>query len=635
MTQILFMSPSEQLAKRVNEIAAEHDLEVDVRVGVMKEAENIVSNAIKHNTKVVISRGGTAYLLKQKFDIPVVLTKLTSGSYINAFEKIRNTHGPVAFFSVEEIHDNVKSLCYFLNVDANYYYFNDTESAIAAVKQAKKDGNVFGVGGVLTKIYAEQLNMDYYTLENNREDIETALESAQQILKSVLDGERRNRILQLHLKRYETIFNYTHDGIIAIDKKGKVEVVNKQADEILPLKNKPYEGRHIEEILPETKLPSVLQSGNKELDELMKIGNVIINTNRVPIIIDGEVEGVVATFRDIESIRNSEQKIRSNLHRKGLASRYRFSDMIGESPSIRRAIRIAKSYAHTNSNILISGEIGTGKEMFAHAIHHESSRRKKPFVTINCTNYSSQALQADLLGYEDGFSPFGVKGSKEGAFELAHGGTLFLDKIGDAPLDVQSLLAQIINTKEVRRIGGDKVIPIDVRIIASTSHNLTEKIKQEHFLEELMYSLSVLTLYIPPLHERDRDYILFCDTWFHRNFGADYALYKRQIDTIIHYFQGYEWKGNIRQLSNIVERVSVLLKNDMTVEEILSTLPHEENELVHNQDVTLGKWSRSSIVEALTTSHLNISRAARTLNCSRSTLYKKMKELNIKINNLH
>lgn len=635
MTQILFMSPSEQLAKRVNEIAAEHDLEVDVRVGVMKEAENIVSNAIKHNTKVVISRGGTAYLLKQKFDIPVVLTKLTSGSYINAFEKIRNTHGPVAFFSVEEIHDNVKSLCYFLNVDANYYYFNDTESAIAAVKQAKKDGNVFGVGGVLTKIYAEQLNMDYYTLENNREDIETALESAQQILKSVLDGERRNRILQLHLKRYETIFNYTHDGIIAIDKKGKVEVVNKQADEILPLKNKPYEGRHIEEILPETKLPSVLQSGNKELDELMKIGNVIINTNRVPIIINGEVEGVVATFRDIESIRNSEQKIRSNLHRKGLASRYRFSDMIGESPSIRRAIRIAKSYAHTNSNILISGEIGTGKEMFAHAIHHESSRRKKPFVTINCTNYSSQALQADLLGYEDGFSPFGVKGSKEGAFELAHGGTLFLDKIGDAPLDVQSLLAQIINTKEVRRIGGDKVIPIDVRIIASTSHNLTEKIKQEQFLEELMYSLSVLTLYIPPLHERDRDYILFCDTWFHRNFGADYALYKRQIDTIIHYFQGYEWKGNIRQLSNIVERVSVLLKNDMTVEEILSTLPHEENELVHNQDVTLGKWSRSSIVEALTTSHLNISRAARTLNCSRSTLYKKMKELNIKINNLH
>lgn len=559
MTQILLISPSEMLAEQMKTIAEERGIGIETCTAILEEAESIAIDAIKRGIKVIISRSGMAFLLKQKCHIPVVDTKLTSGSYINAFEKIRMVNGPVAFFSIDKIQDNVRSLCYFLHVDANYYYFKDTEGAQAAVKQAIKDGNIFGVGGVLTKKFAEKLQLDYYTLENTREDIETALDTAQQILQSVF---------------------------------------------------------------------SVLQNGNKELDELMKIGNVIINTNRVPIIVDGEIEGVVATFRDIESIKNSEQKIRSSLHRKGLASRYRFADMIGESRAIRRAIRIAKSYAHTNSNILISGEIGTGKEMFAHAIHHESNRRNKPFVTINCTNYSSQALQADLLGYENGFSPFGIKGSKEGAFELAHGGTLFLDKIGDSPLEVQSLLARIIDAKEVRRIGGDKVIPIDVRIIASTSHNLTKDASQGHFLEELMYSLSVLTLHIPSLHERDMDYVLFCDTWFHRNFGADYVLYKKKIDIIVHYFQGYEWKGNIRQLSNIIERISVLLKNDMTVEEIISTLPHGENELIRDQNVTLGKWTRSSIVEALTASHLNISRTARMLNCSRSTLYKKMKDIN-------
>ncbi len=559
MTQILLISPSEMLAEQMKTIAEERGIGIETCTAILEEAESIAIDAIKRGIKVIISRSGMAFLLKQKCHIPVVDTKLTSGSYINAFEKIRMVNGPVAFFSIDKIQDNVRSLCYFLHVDANYYYFKDTEGAQAAVKQAIKDGNIFGVGGVLTKKFAEKLQLDYYTLENTREDIETALDTAQQILQSVF---------------------------------------------------------------------SVLQNGNKELDELMKIGNVIINTNRVPIIVDGEIEGVVATFRDIESIKNSEQKIRSSLHRKGLASRYRFADMIGESRAIRRAIRIAKSYAHTNSNILISGEIGTGKEMFAHAIHHESNRRNKPFVTINCTNYSSQALQADLLGYENGFSPFGIKGSKEGAFELAHGGTLFLDKIGDSPLEVQSLLARIIDAKEVRRIGGDKVIPIDVRIIASTSHNLTKDASQGHFLEELMYSLSVLTLHIPSLHERDMDYVLFCDTWFHRNFGADYVLYKKKIDIIVHYFQGYEWKGNIRQLSNIIERISVLLKNDMTVEEIISTLPHGGNELIRNQNVTLGKWTRSSIVEALTASHLNISRTARMLNCSRSTLYKKMKDIN-------
>lgn len=559
MTQILLISPSEMLAEQMKTIAEERGIGIETCTAILEEAESIAIDAIKRGIKVIISRSGMAFLLKQKCHIPVVDTKLTSGSYINAFEKIRMVNGPVAFFSIDKIQDNVRSLCYFLHVDANYYYFKDTEGAQAAVKQAIKDGNIFGVGGVLTKKFAEKLQLDYYTLENTREDIETALDTAQQILQSVF---------------------------------------------------------------------SVLQNGNKELDELMKIGNVIINTNRVPIIVDGEIEGVVATFRDIESIKNSEQKICSSLHRKGLASRYRFADMIGESRAIRRAIRIAKSYAHTNSNILISGEIGTGKEMFAHAIHHESNRRNKPFVTINCTNYSSQALQADLLGYENGFSPFGIKGSKEGAFELAHGGTLFLDKIGDSPLEVQSLLARIIDAKEVRRIGGDKVIPIDVRIIASTSHNLTKDASQGHFLEELMYSLSVLTLHIPSLHERDMDYVLFCDTWFHRNFGADYVLYKKKIDIIVHYFQGYEWKGNIRQLSNIIERISVLLKNDMTVEEIISTLPHGENELIRDQNVTLGKWTRSSIVEALTASHLNISRTARMLNCSRSTLYKKMKDIN-------
>lgn len=559
MTQILLISPSEMLAEQMKTIAEERGIGIETCTAILEEAESIAIDAIKRGIKVIISRSGMAFLLKQKCHIPVVDTKLTSSSYINAFEKIRMVNGPVAFFSIDKIQDNVRFLCYFLHVDANYYYFKDTEGAQAAVKQAIKDGNIFGVGGVLTKKFAEKLQLDYYTLENTREDIETALDTAQQILQSVF---------------------------------------------------------------------SVLQNGNKELDELMKIGNVIINTNRVPIIVDGEIEGVVATFRDIESIKNSEQKIRSSLHRKGLASRYRFADMIGESRAIRRAIRIAKSYAHTNSNILISGEIGTGKEMFAHAIHHESNRRNKPFVTINCTNYSSQALQADLLGYENGFSPFGIKGSKEGAFELAHGGTLFLDKIGDSPLEVQSLLARIIDAKEVRRIGGDKVIPIDVRIIASTSHNLTKDASQGHFLEELMYSLSVLTLHIPSLHERDMDYVLFCDTWFHRNFGADYVLYKKKIDIIVHYFQGYEWKGNIRQLSNIIERISVLLKNDMTVEEIISTLPHGGNELIRNQNVTLGKWTRSSIVEALTASHLNISRTARMLNCSRSTLYKKMKDIN-------
>lgn len=633
MSKILFISPSVQLAARAREIIAERSLEVEVQVASLKESKKIASRAVENGIKVLISRGGNASILQKCFAVPVIKVKLTSGCYIEAFEKIRSIEGPVAFFSVEEIQDNVKTLCYLMDVESNFYRFDNEMAAEDVVKKAVRDGNVLGIGGVVTEKYAGLYDLDYVTLENSREDIEMALDSAQQVLASLQREEIRRKSLQLQLQRYEVIFNYTHDGIIAIDKKGKVEVVNKQAEKILPLKNKPYEGQYIENILPSTKMHTVLRSGEMETDELMKVGNAIINTNRIPIIIDGQIEGVVATFRDIESIRISEQKIRSNLHKKGLASKYRFTDMIGESKAIQRAIRIAKGYAKNNSNILLLGEIGVGKEMFAHSIHRESRRRNMPFVVVNCANVSPVVLLADLQGYEEGSSPFGAKGHKEGMFELAHGGTLFLDKIEDAPLGVQALLLRVLEDNEVRRIGGDHVIPIDVRVIVSANKTLTKKIEEGTFLEELFYAISVLTLEIPPLRERGDDYLLLCSDWFRRSFGADFRKYEGKIKDIEEYIKGYTWKGNIRQLSNFVERVSVLLKNDMSVEEVVSTLPGLAHPADEKENVMLGKWTRAAVLEALSESKLNISRAARLLNCSRSTLYKKMDEFNIKITN--
>lgn len=392
----------------------------------------------------------------------------------------------------------------------------------------------------------------------------------------------------------------------------------------------------IEDVLPTTRLKSTLKSGEMEIDELMKVENAIINTNRIPILIGDQIEGVVATFRDIESIQITEQKIRSNLHKRGMVSRHRFADIIGESDAIKKAIRIAKSYAKYTSNIMLIGEIGTGKEMFAHSIHRESQRRNHPLVTLNCANISSAALLAELQGYENGYGPFGNKGRKEGAFELAHGGTLFLDKVEAAPLEVQAVLLRILEDKEVRRMGGDHVIPVDVRIIASTNPAIFGEIENENFLEELYYMLGVLTLEIPPLRERAGDSLLLCNEWFHHFFGADYRKYEDKILTIEQHMEGYNWKGNVRQLSNFVERVGVLLTNGVAVEDILSTLPRlkpKETE-PKETDVTLERWSREAIIKALSVNQLNVSRTARLLKCSRSTLYKKMEEFNIRITNM-
>ena len=636
MKSILFIAPSEQVAVRAETVIARRNMsDVEVKLGSFEKARKIVAEAIGLGTKIVVSRGGTASDLRKIFDIPIIDVKFSSGCYIEAFEKIRNVRGKIAFFSVEEIQDTVKTLCYILNVETSWYRFNNEESAEKAVRLAIDEGNVLGVGGAVTGKCASRQGLEYIVLENSLEEIEIALESAQLALSSLIAEEKKRKVLQLQLERYEAIFNYTHDGIIAIDKHGKVEVVNKQAEEILPLEGKPYEGKFIEDVLPSTKLLTTLKNGETETDELMKVGNSIINTNRIPIIIDSKVEGVVATFRDIESIQLSEQKIRSNLHKKGMVSKYRFADMIGTSEAIQKTIRIAKSYAKSHSNVLLLGEIGTGKEMFAHSIHRDSKRRNCPFVTVNCASISSVGLLADLQGYEENACPFGAKGKKEGLFELAHGGTMFLDKIDEAPLEVQTFLLRVLEDKEVRRIGGDHVIPVDVRIIAASSKDLLHEMEAGRFLEELYYMLGVLILEIPPLRKRGGDYVLLCDYWFRREFGAEFKQYEEKIKEIGQYVNENTWKGNIRQLSNFVERVSVLLRSGESVEDIVYTIPqvqiYEPKELA---DVTMKKWTRSDIIKALSESRLNVSKAARLLHCSRSTLYKKMEEFNIKITNI-
>jgi PAS domain S-box-containing protein len=634
MNQILFISPSEQGANKARDIIFRHHMKVDVWVGSWENARNYAEQAIKQGVKVIISRGGTADLLRHSLDTAIIKVRFTSAAYLEAFERLRSVEGKIAFFVLDTMPSFISHFCKLLNIDACYYSYTGDKDVEKAVKKAKTDGCHFGVGGVLAKNYARLYDFSYYTLENTEDEIELALDSAQQTLSSIIQEEKHHRELQLKLEQYEAVLNYTHDGILAINKEGNIVVVNKQAEEILPLKNKPYEGKYIEEVFPSSKLSSVLRTGEKEMDELMKTGNVVINTNRIPIMVNGKIEGVVATFKDVDSIRNSEQKIRTNLHKRGMVARYRFSDIVGESKVMKRAIYMAKSFAKYDANILIQGEIGTGKEMFAHAIHHESQRRNHPFLAVNCSNISADRLTRQLLGREKEGELFGSPESQEGAFELAHGGTLFLDKIDEAPLEAQSDILRILEDNEVCRINGRHTISVDVRIIASAGNGLQKKMQIGDFLEELYYKISVLSLEIPPLRNREADYLLLSENLFHRYFGSEYYMYESKIRKIEEYMQNYIWKGNIRELQNFVQRVSVLMKNAMPVDEIMLTMP--ENSMMNDTsiDVKMNKWSRAHIVDALTASKLNITKAARMLGCSRGTLYKKMNELNIKISNI-
>ena len=393
-------------------------------------------------------------------------------------------------------------------------------------------------------------------------------------------------------------------------------------------------GRPVDQVLPNTMLPDVLRSGVKQTNQMMQIGTTLTNTNRIPIVVDGQVRGVVATFQDIKQLQTTEQKIRLKLHEKGLVAKYSFSDIIGESRAIRNTIQIARSYASSQGAVLIHGETGTGKELFAQSIHNASDRRDGPFVAINCAAVSNNLLESELFGYEAGAFTGASKNGREGLFELAHGGTIFLDEIGEISKETQVELLRVLQEKEVRRVGGNRVIPVDVRIITATNKDLIQETMEGRFREDLYYRLNVLDLEIPPLRERGDDVKVLGMDLFRRLPGGSDPDMQAQFLQKLAQVRDYPWYGNIRELQNFVERVSILMRNHTDFQGMTTEMMRRRNAgggqpARRAAAEETGDRERGAIEAALRNFPDSMEEAAKSLGCSRQTLWRKMKKYGI------
>ena len=267
----------------------------------------------------------------------------------------------------------------------------------------------------------------------------------------------------------------------------------------------------------------------------------------------------MATLQDVKSVQSSERKIRIGLHEKGLIAKYCFADILGTSPSLTSAVEIARSYASARATVLITGETGTGKELFAQSIHAASPRQAGPFVVVNCATLDKNLLESELFGYVEGAFTGALKGGKAGLFELAHTGTLFLDEIGEIPLDLQAKLLRVLQEREIRRLGSGTVVPVDVRIVAATNRDLAQEVAQGSFRADLYYRLNILSVHIPPLRQRNGDVPILADAFFRTFAGEQYGALQSRVAQVMGRLEGYSWPGNIRELQNFVERVSVLM----------------------------------------------------------------------------
>jgi len=447
----------------------------------------------------------------------------------------------------------------------------------------------------------------------------------------------------------ETILNSTYDGIVLVDKKGIITKINRAYLDFLGIREEDAVGRHVTDVIENTRMHIVVETGKAEIGQTQKIrGNEMV-VMRLPIIKNGAVVGAVGKvmFRDLRELKalaenlnliESELKLyKTELHRlKG--AKYTFENIIGDSEKIATAKQLARQAAASDSTVLIYGESGTGKEIFAHSIHNYGYRHFGPFVRVNCGAIPATLFESELFGYEKGAFTGAQKCGKPGKFELANNGTIFLDEIGEMPLEMQVKLLRVLQEKEIERVGGTKLLPLDVRVIAASNKPLEELVKEKKFREDLFYRLNIFRIELPPLRDIPRDIPLIARhlvTELNESLGT---AVNEISEEVVQLFQKYSWPGNIRELRNVLERSVIvnrqgeirkthlplyLLQNELGLSEDLLQL---KKEFPGKLELVMQEAEKALILKALEITGNNKRQAAQLLGIHRSALYQKLKK---------
>ncbi len=450
----------------------------------------------------------------------------------------------------------------------------------------------------------------------------------------------KNHLLKVANKKLVNFFNMVSDGILIVGADGGISEMNPAAEQLLQLDSKSEQINDISKLI-RTRVAN--ESVTFKYDEscsyieatvMTKEGSVECLASSEPYYDDNDhYLGSFITLKPVKQV----QKLVNQFS--GYTASLQFSDIIGTSSEIREAIRIANLTAMNNSNVLLTGESGTGKEIFAQSIHNKSSQSGAPFIPLNCGAIPRELIGSELFGYEEGAFTGAKKGGRHGKFELASGGTLFLDEIGDMPLEHQTVLLRVIQEKQMMRIGGDKMIPVNVRLICATNKNLFDEVEKGTFRRDLFYRLNVMSMVIPPLRQRGEDIILLFQYFLkkmcndrERHYVVDGDVYKC--------LRNYDWPGNVRELQNVVERAANLAENGFIR---LQHLPVHLQKGIHkaagegigvvetldecryHHKENLQKSEKERLIALLYKHSGNVSHVALEMGFSRKTVYNKMK----------
>jgi PAS domain S-box-containing protein len=638
MPKIAFIASDKQLFLQGKAIVGELGLEDQVTMyfARLKRAVRLAAKLQNDTIDVIIVRGAAAELIaEQNIRIPVVEIKVTGEDLADIFQEAQSLSGfsnpKVAFIAFSNIAPDMEALSKVLGIDLTMYRPKNQDDIAVMVDIVAKSNYDVLVGGKRTIFLAQSRGLKSVLIRSGNLSIQTALLEAQKITLG-------RKIEKENAEKFKVLIDYSLEGIISINRDKTIQVFNSAAERLLQCSAAEYIGQKIETILDLPNLDNCLSAGQQSIGQILRHSQNWINLNIVPIIVDQKPIGAFITFQDISRIQEAEAKIRHEVLVRKFIAKYDLPDILGRSPQITEAKRIAREIAKVDVTTLIMGDTGTGKELFAQSIHNNSSRKKGPFVAINCAALPPNLLESELFGYVEGAFTGAIKKGKQGLFEMAHRGTLFLDEISEMDKYGQSRLLRVLQEKQVMRLGDDKYIPIDVRIIAATNQDLAELIAAKNFRQDLYYRLKVLVLNLPLLRKRcgDVEYLA-------RHFLANYKeRYNKQLEltpSAYNYLTNYPWPGNVRELTHFIERLTITASEPLVSAEILKKY-FEEREYDTTSitaadctDIAVAEDTR--ILAALEKSDYNLTLAARCLKISRSTLYRKLKLYSIQVKKIY
>ena len=617
MIEVLVIVPYEELLHEYEEaIAKAHDPRVHFTTSFMygTDARNL-SRASDYD--IIVVRGMTSRALSEKYpETTIVDIKMDAFDVSSALLEAKKKFPGIRKIGLILPSSSICSasiLTELRGIEVVMREVRGEEHMESTLREMVKEGCEVFIGGLTLKRVSEKMGLEYVHIKTGPSAIESSIKDAITAA-HILDRERSR------LGLMKSLVNNTPDSLLIIDDKGKITAANHAASSFFRRPN--LVGMDAKELFP-LEIYSVCD----DVEVVQTIGDQTVLITEHPVHIEGEKRATYVSLRLVEDIRRTEKKIRSKLQEKGLTAKYSFSDIVTEQVEMKQLVAKALRYAHVEGNVLLTGETGTGKELFVQSMHNASPRRDKPFVAVNCAALSEQLLESELFGYTEGSFTGAQKGGKTGLFELAQGGTIFLDEIGEMPIRFQAKLLRVIQEREIRKIGGDEFIPVDVRIMSATNQNIPDLIEKGLFRRDLYYRINLLTLHIPPLRERLDDIPAIFKRFVERKSKALNIVPPMVEKDALECLKGYSWPGNIRELRNVAERAVIFSSSNCITRDTLKEIDVSVGEKKASEEKKTPLTSEE-LYRRYVESGLTLNDFALSIGISRTTLWRKFKVLN-------